>query len=148
MSPPNHDQYLHSEIFAASPEKRQLMLIEEMIRCVRKADQLLAEQQPPAAIEEIDRARTIALHILAALNPEPARDLVGKVAAVYLFILKSLNAAVLEQSRERLDEALRVLREEQTTWKALCERNAAHAAVPGPKGLRESRTPQRFSLEA
>jgi hypothetical protein len=54
------------------------------------------------------------------------------VAGVYVFVYRSLVEASLHQSEQKLEDAVRVLRIEEETWRLLCEQlgdNGNHSAV-------------------
>jgi len=120
MSSPVHDNYLATEVLTAPPQKLRLMLIQAAIRWCERARQSWQADDREQAFEAVIRAQEIVSELLAGINTEVEPDLTRKVAAIYLFVFRSLVDANLHQSPQKLDEAVRVLREEEETWRQLC----------------------------
>ncbi len=123
-------EYLEAEVMTASPQKLQLMLIEGAIRFIEKTKQHWEAEQYDWGIESLIRAQEIVTEILGSLRHDVDRPLVRKVAGIYVFVFRNLVDASLDHSREKLDEALRVLHEERETWRQLCEKLGGAAVSP------------------
>ncbi|MBN2025066.1 MAG: flagellar export chaperone FliS [Pirellulales bacterium] len=120
--------YLETEIMTAPPQKLQLMMIEAAIRfCRRAADQWDA-QKDDEACESLIRAQKIVTELVGGLNRDKSPELSTKITSVYLFVFRNLMEANVERSRPKLDGALRVLEEERTTWRQVCEKVGASAS--------------------
>ncbi len=146
------NSYLTTEVTTATPQKLQLMLIEAAIRSAEQARILWREGDEAGAAESLGRARQITGRILAGLNREAAPDLVPKVAAVYLFLFRALGEANLHRDEQKLDEALRVLRVEQETWRQVCAKLGTSTphflpGAPADEGALDAGS-SAFSLEA
>ena len=156
MTPQNN--YLAAEVLTASPQKLQLMLLEAAVRSAERARTLWQEGHDVGAAKSLGHAQEIVGEILAGLDREADPELVGKVAGVYLFLFRTLGDASIHHDEQKLDEAIRVLRLEQETWRQLCEKlsnsppsggpPAPHTGAPatfdGPNATESS----GFSLEA
>ena len=83
-----------------------------------------------------------------------------EVAAVYLFVFRSLMEATAERDREKLQDALRILKVERETWRQLCDKlgegqnpdGAKDPETTAPPQLDDEETTEQpsggFSLEA
>lgn len=132
--------YLATEVLTAAPQKLQLMLIEGAIRFGQQARSLWRDGRNDDAGEAIIRCQQIVAQLLAGLKREDQAELPRQIAGVYLFVLNSLIAAHLNRDEQKLADALSVLAEEQTTWRAVCQKLGTQAAETG-----EGR---RFMLDA
>lgn len=132
MNQAARDNYLATEVATAPPQKLQLMLIEGAIRFALQGQDHWRAGDEGAAAEAISRSQQIVSEIIAGLNPEHDAELVRQVASVYLFVFRALLAAQLEQSEERLQEALRVLEIERQTWRELCLRTESAPPTAPP----------------
>ena len=122
------ESYLVGDVMTAAPQKLQLLLIETSIRLVQRTKQHWHEGEDERACETLIRAQQIVAQILSGLNPDAAPALAAKVAAVYAFVFRHLTEAGFTRDQQHLDEVLRVLEEERTTWRTLCEQ------LGGPSG--------------
>jgi len=121
--------YFETEIMTAPPQKLQLMMIEAVIRFARRAGEQWDAQQDDQACESLIRAQQIVTELVSGLNREQSPELAAKITSVYMFVFRRLMEASLEKSRQKLDDALRVLEEERTTWREVCQRVGASAAT-------------------
>lgn len=117
--------YRETEVLTATPEKRQLMLIEGAIRFLRRTRLLWESGENEEASESLIRVQEIVAHLLAALDPQVDPPLIGRVASVYVFVYRSLVEAHAKRDPQQLDEALRVLEVERETWRQLCNEPGA-----------------------
>jgi len=114
--------YLEQQVFTAPPERLQLMLIEGAIRHLYNAKKHWNEPDFVTAWEFVVKARTIVAEILGAIKPDIIPEITDKVTAVYAFLFQTLCEAVNERDITKIDGAVKVLKAEQDTWKALCEK--------------------------
>ena len=126
--PQKPNSYLEAQVKTATPQKLQLILIEAAIRFVKKAQMHREQKDEAAACEAIGRAHKIVTEIIGGLRPEVDPELVGRVAPIYVFVARSLSQAFSPENPRKLDDAIRVLEEEQTTWKLVCEQIANESA--------------------
>lgn len=116
------ETYFTTEITTATPQRLQLLLIEGAIRLAERARQRRRAGQHEAACEDLVHAQEIVAQMLSSLNPQADAALAKTVGALYLFVCRSLMEANLRQDDARLDDALRVLRIERETWRAVCQK--------------------------
>ena len=142
------DSYLETEVLTATPQKRQLMLIEGAIRFIERARHHWQAEENQEAGEALIRAQQIVTELLAGLNAEIAPDLVKKVAALYLFVFRTLIDANLSRDEKNLDDAVRVLEIQRETWRDVCRQlgtttasESTSAAAPPAEQAPERDTP-------
>lgn len=113
--------YWETEVLTATPEKRQLMLIEGAIRFLGRTRLLWQSAEDEKASESLIRAQKIVAHLLAGLDSRVDPQLTAKVASVYLFVFRTLVEAGVNHDHQRLDGAIKVLEVERDTWRQLCK---------------------------
>ncbi len=126
------DRYLETEVLTAPPQKLHLMLIEAAIRSIERARQQMQAEQHGKATDALIHAQQVVTEMLSGLNREIDAPLARKVASVYLFVFRSLVDASLNRDLKRLDEALRILRIEQETWREVCSGGKESATTEHP----------------
>lgn len=124
----NPNSYLETQVLTSPPQKLQLILIEAAIRFTKKAQFLREDGDEAGACEAIERAQKIVAEIIGGLNQEIDLELVGQIASIYIFISRTLSQAHLPENNLQLADAIRVLEEERTTWKLVCEKIATEGA--------------------
>jgi len=129
MQPSVPDSYLETEILTATPQKRQLMLIEAAIRFIERARHHLRAEQNEAFCECLIRAQQIVTELIAALDHEVAPKLTGQVASLYVFVFRTLVDASLTRDEAKLDDALRVLQPQREAWEGVCKGLGATAPL-------------------
>ena len=116
------DNYLQGEVFTATPQKLQLLLIEAAIKNVHRTKQAWLNQRFDDGFESLTRAQDIVAEILCSLDVESNPAIAKKLASIYIFIFRRLAEGGMEHSQEKLDDALRILASERETWKQVCEK--------------------------
>ena len=116
------DNYLQGEVFTATPQKLQLLLIEAAIKNIHRTKQAWLDQRFDDGFESLTRAQDIVAEILCNLDIEGNPEIAKKLASIYIFIFRRLAEGGMEHSPEKLDDALRVLTSERETWKLVCEK--------------------------
>lgn len=140
MSVSARETYLATQVLTAPPQKLHLLLVEAAIRACEKARAFWQQKQDPQATEALIRAQEIMSELVAGLNRQAEPRLVRQVASLYLFIYRNLLEASFLRDEKKLEDALRVLREEQTTWQLVCQRTqegASSASAAGPDSFTE-----------
>lgn len=115
------ESYLETEAVTASPQKRQLMLIEGVIRFIEQARRRWQSNENDQACECLLRAQKIVAELLAALEHQVAPELTKQVAALYVFVFRTLVEANLNRDPQKLDDALRVLEPQREAWQGVCK---------------------------
>jgi flagellar secretion chaperone FliS len=122
MSKTATESYFVTEVLTATPQKRQLLLIEAAIRGAEAARRHWRAGENEPAFRRLLRAQQIVGEIIASLDYETPSDFVSDVAGVYLFIYRSLIEAASDRDENKLDDALRVLDMERETWRQICHK--------------------------
>ena len=128
------DSYLETEVMTATPQKRQLMLIEGAIRFIERTRGHWQAGKNDEACETLVRAQELVTELLSGLSSEVNPDLVRKVAGIYLFVFRKLVDAHPHRDEKKLDDALRVLEIERGTWREVCRELANTTAPPQDSG--------------
>lgn len=132
MSSNVRNNYRETEILTAPPQKLRLMLIQAAMRSIEQTRHYWRAGDDENAFEKLLHAQEVVTELIAGINPELNQEINRVVAGLYLFIYRCLVDASLQHSEQKLDDALKVLREEQETWRLLCEQlgdNGQHSAV-------------------
>lgn len=132
MSVSARESYLATEVLTAPPQKLHLLLVEAAIRACEKARSFWHQKKDAEATEALIRAQEIMSELVAGLNRQAEPQLVRQVASLYLFIYRNLLEAGFLRDEKKLDDALRVLREERTTWQLVCQRSEETASRTNP----------------
>ncbi len=126
------NQYLNSEILSASPQKLHLLLIEAVIRAIRRGKQHRQLGENDRACAALIRAQQMVCEILGGFNREVNPDLVRRMSNLYTFVFRLIVDGNRYHDEKKLDDALRILEIERGTWQAVCEQlGGAAANQPG-----------------
>ena len=115
------DRYLETDVMTATPQKRQLMLIEGVIRSIEQVRGHWQADEDEEASRCLIRAQQIITELLAALDHQVDPELSRRVAALYLFVFRALVDANLHRDERKLDGALRVLEPQREAWQGVCK---------------------------
>jgi len=129
MQPSASHSYLETEILTATPQKRQLLLIDGAIRFIERARHHLHADDDEEFCECLIRAQRIVTELMAALDHEVAPKLTGKVASLYVFVFRALVDAGLTRDEAKLDDAVRVLQPQREAWEGVCRELGAAAPL-------------------
>ncbi|MGL6224998.1 MAG: flagellar export chaperone FliS [Thermoguttaceae bacterium] len=116
------EQYLQADVFSATPQKLQLLLVEAAMKNILRTKKYWQEGDIGEAFESLTKAQDIIAEVLCSLDVEGSPEIAKKLASVYVFIFRRLAEAGMNQSIEKLDDAYRVLCSERETWKMVCEK--------------------------
>ncbi len=130
MNPFASDDYLTTEVLTATPQKLQLMLLDGALRNARQTLALWESQQPEAAHRTLSNCQEIVNSLLAGLARAPRTPLVEQMIGVYVFCYRTLLEAHHARSRDKLQEATRILEIERETWRAVCEKLGTKQSFP------------------
>ena len=119
------ENYVQGEVFTATPQKLQLLLIEAAMKNIHRTKQAWLDQRYDDGFESLTRAQDIVAEILCSLDVEGNPEIAKKLASIYIFIFRRLAEGGMEHSQEKLDDALRILTSERETWKLVCEKFGA-----------------------
>jgi len=125
------EQYLSSQVITATPQQRQVMLIEASIRFAQQAKCQWERGDDEAAGSALIRGQEIVCELLAA-RAMAETPLGRQSSSVYVFVHRALMEAHMAREPAKVDDALRILEIERATWMAVCQR-MADSAAPGGK---------------
>ncbi len=114
--------YIQADVFSATPQKLQLLLIEAAMKNVLKTKKFWEEKNLDEAFNTLSRAQDIVAEILGSLDVEGNPEIAKKLASIYVFIFRRLAEAGMSYDPQKLDDAYRVLSSERETWKLVCEK--------------------------
>lgn len=133
-----HDRYLQNLIRSASPARLRLLLIERGIEIAESLAATAAEPTQAAThsgkslelvrAEQTLRLRDILGELLSGVvNKE--LEVAKQVADLYVFLLQYMGEAERQDTAERWERIVEILRIEQETWARVCE-HATRSATP------------------
>jgi len=114
------EAYLTTQVMTATPQKLHLMLIEGAIRAALQAKHHFQSEDREQAGEALIVCQEIVSELLASVS-SGQHDLSKKIGGIYIFLLRHLTEAHLKHEANRIDDVVRVLEEERTTWRQVCE---------------------------
>lgn len=114
--------YLRDAVLTASPEQLHLMLYDGAIKNATQARDAILQKDFATSFDRLTKAQNIINEMQAGLNYEVNRELCQQVAAVYNFIFRRLVDANVNRDVNAIDDALKVLRIERSTWQMLVEK--------------------------
>ncbi len=115
------EEYLASKVMTATPQQRQVMLIEGAIRFGQQAKHQWGLGDAEAAGAALIRGQEIVCELLAA-RAATGTPLGRQAGSVYVFVHRALIEAHMLREPAKVDDALRVLEIELETWRAVCQR--------------------------
>jgi flagellar protein FliS len=115
------DTYFETQVFTASPQKLQLMLIDGALTYARQATEHWRHGRIYEGGEATIACQRIVTELLRGLKADVAPELVGNVASVYNFVFRSLTDAGMKRDQAKLNDVIAVLEIERETWRQVCE---------------------------
>lgn len=92
------------------------MVVDGAIRFARQGAAALQEGRWELMGQALGRSRSCVSELIGGLNSQEAPELAAQLGALFVFIYRSLTIAELEQSPQRIDDALRILELHRETW--------------------------------
>ena len=114
--------YIEQEVYTATPQKLQLLLVEAAIKNINLTKKLWQEERFEEALEPHSKAQSIIAEILCSLDQKGAPEIAQSLASIYVFIFRRIAEASFDQNLQYLDDAVKVLSAERQTWKEVCEK--------------------------
>ncbi|MBW2056225.1 MAG: flagellar export chaperone FliS [Deltaproteobacteria bacterium] len=115
-------QYQKTRFVTADQGRLILMMYDGAIRFIEQAKTKMERGDIPGKGIAIARAQGIISELNGSLNREKGGQLALSLETLYLYINNQLSMANLKNSQEHLDDALKVIRELLTGWKAIIQR--------------------------
>ena len=114
--------YIEQEVFTATPQKLQLLLVEAAIKNINLTKKLWEEGRFEEALEPHSKAQNIIAEILCCLDLKGSPEIAQSLASIYVFIFRRLAESSFDRNQQFLDDAIKVLNAERQTWKEVCEK--------------------------
>jgi flagellar biosynthetic protein FliS len=112
--------YLESRVLSATPQKLRLLSIDAAIILLNRTKMCWAEENWDAAYQAASKARALVTDILSSMKFQ-TEPLAKQIAAIYASIIITITESQLSNDAEKLTQAIRILEEEQKTWREYCE---------------------------
>lgn len=116
--------YLETQVRDSNPEQLLQLLYEGLTRFLLAGKSNLEKQNWEEGARNLGRARQIVNYLIQLLRPEGG-DISRHLRRLYAYCFEHISLAILEQSPERIDGVLKVVRELSSAWNEL--------ALRGPK---------------
>lgn len=133
--------YIQGDLFSATPQKIQLLLIEAAMKNINRCKHFWKESKIEESMESGQRAQDIVAELICCLDLENAPEIAKKLASVYIFIFRRLAESGMAYNEEKLNDALRVLESERETWRLACEKFGATKTAAGDTLVAQVGTP-------
>lgn len=142
----SHESYLENQIHSASPAKLRLLLIEGAIRFGELAKAAHADGHSTVATERAIRMRDIIAELFTLISAG-GNPVAIEVRRVYAYLFAESSRSFLVKDFSKIDDLLKVLREEATTWRLVCENEGSRPSPSRPVARRAESEPS-ISFEA
>ncbi len=109
-------QYQQNRLLTASPAKLLLMAYDGAIKFCRTAGEKMDEQNFNEQNIYINKAVAIVCELASTLREEVDPLLASRLKQLYVYILGRLGHANINQDKNALNEAVRILMELRETW--------------------------------
>ncbi len=126
-------EYLEVQVRTATPDHLLLMLLDGAVRFAEGAREKLARGDREGKHELLVKTQNIVLELIQTLNPAIGEKVYGGLTGLYRFIYRRLVEANIEESAQKLEEALKILLNLRETWRqavAVYRAEKAGAAKP------------------
>jgi flagellar protein FliS len=114
-------RYRNVQITTSSPGEVLLLLYSGLLRFLNEAIHAMKSGDRARAGERIGRAHAILDELHTTLKPSAAPELAANLQGVYLFAMEQILAANCEQSVDKLENAVRVLRPIEEAFRAVLQ---------------------------
>lgn len=108
-------QYLVNKVETATPLMLVIMLYDEAIKmCVMARADLGKDKE--SVHNKLVKAQKIVTELTVSLNMESGGDIADNLKSLYVYLHMRLVEANIENNGEKIDEALKILRELREAW--------------------------------
>lgn len=108
--------YQEAAVRGASPVRLTILLYDQLIQDVARADEALAGQRVEACAQEIGHAVAVIGYLQATLRQNAAPNVVGNLRRFYTMLRERLMEAQVRSSRPILAELRQQLAEVREAW--------------------------------
>jgi len=116
--------YLETQVRGSNPQQLLQLLYEGLTRYLLAGRASLEERRWEEAARNLGKARNIVSYLIQLLRPEGG-DISRHLRRLYAFCFENISLAILEQSPDRVDGVLKVVRELSSAWNELARKTAA-----------------------
>jgi flagellin-specific chaperone FliS len=125
------------------------MLIEAALRAARQAQTAWRAKSDDIGDHAVGRCREILCELIGSIR-QGETTTADRVLGLYLFLFTSLTTAQASRDLQPLSGIIRVLEEEQETWREIClqlpDRQVATPSLANPEELAPSRVDSGLSF--
>lgn len=105
------------QVRTAAPDQLLLMLLDGAVRFAEGAREKLTRGDRQGKHDLLVKTQNIVLELIQTLKPEIGEKIYGGLTGLYRFIYRRLVEANIEDSPEKLGEALKILIDVRETWR-------------------------------
>lgn|SRR5262249_13099984 len=108
--------YQEAAVSGADPVRLTIMLYEQIMQDVTRADQALKDQRADLCAQEIGHAIAVIGYLQATLRPEAGSEVVRNLGRFYTMLREKLMEAQVRSSRAILEQLKQQLAEVHEAW--------------------------------
>ncbi|SRR6266700_3736634 len=108
--------YQEAAVSGANPMRLTVMLYEQIMQDVARADQALKDHRPDLCAQEIGHAVAVIGYLQATLRPEAGADVVRNLGRFYTMLREKLMEAQVRSSHSILEQLRQQLVEVHGAW--------------------------------
>ncbi len=109
-------QYQQNQLLTASPAKLLLAAYDGAIRFCRIAGEKMSEGKLEEQSTNINKALAVVCELLSTLREDVDPILVARLKMLYTYVIEKLAHANLNNDRDALNEAVKILSQLRETW--------------------------------
>ncbi len=121
-APGAYRQYLRNKVETATPLMLIIMLYDEAIKVCRLAQQSMGSNKEEVH-NNLIKAQKIVTELTVSLNMDAGGEVAENLKSIYVYLHMRLVEANIENSSEKIDEALRILRDLREAWHIVNQEN-------------------------
>ncbi|GAB6072190.1 flagellar export chaperone FliS [Venenivibrio stagnispumantis] len=111
-----YEAYLESNISTASKLDQIIMLYDKAIISLERAKEDIKNNDIKSKINNINKALDIINYLNAILDMEKGEEIAQNLRDIYTFLMKHITIANAENSVEKIDESIKVLKNLNEGW--------------------------------
>jgi flagellar protein FliS len=108
--------YQEAAVRGANPVRLTIMMYEQILQDVARADQALKDRRVEACAQEIGHAVAVIGYLQATLRPEAGPEVARNLGSFYIMIREKLMEAQVRSSRSILEQIREQLAEVHAAW--------------------------------
>ena len=116
------DAYKAVQVASSDPKMLVILLFESARRYLEQARDAIARRDFETKHKRLTLAQEIFTELQLALDDRPAPELARNLRALYAHLIRTITEANLEDSLEKLDHALHIVRMLENAWKEAAQR--------------------------